>query len=196
MAEQDAFSSFDMDQFQKPSIYLKWEAGKALVLRVLTVDPVLYSSEFTDKKTQELVIATKFAFIVYNFTAKKAQVMQTTPNLAKKLQELHVDPDFGANIRQVDLKITPPAPGVIAAYEVQVLPKAQEMSNEQVTECMKIDLDKLFSDKGGMRMTAYDPKKLKGATPNDGVSVTSDDSTDTTDTKIDDTPINLDDIPF
>lgn len=195
MAEQDALASFDMDQFAKPSIYLKFEPGKPVTVRVLTIDPIVYNNSFEDKRKGETVVQTKFAWIVFNFSLGKAQVMQTTPNLAKKLQELHVDPDFGANIRNIDLKITPPEAGTIAAYEVQVLPKAQAMSNEQIRAAMSLDLDKLFEDKNGMRINSYDPKKFKSADLDDGGAQSTGEGEDTT--LLDDSePINLDDIPF
>lgn len=194
MAE-DALKDFDMDQFQKPSVFLKFEPGKAVVVRVLTTDPVLYNTSFEDKKKNETVVTTKFAWIVYNFTKQMAQVMQTTPNLAKKLQELHVDPDFGANLKEIDLKITPPAAGIIAAYDVQVLPKPQEMTNEQVKECLKIKLDELFEDKGGMRMTSYDPKKFKPAVATEDTD-DSEPEPEMPEGLEDGEPIDLNDIPF
>lgn len=196
MADNDPLSSFDLDQFRKPSVYLKFEPGKAVVVRVLSTDPVMYNTSFEDKKTGEQIVTTKFAWTVYNFTAKAAQVMQTTPNLSKKLQELHNDPDFGGDLKKMDLKITPPAPGVIAAYEVQVLPKTQEMTQEQVKEAMKIKLDELLKDKGGVRMSSYDPKKFKAASlqPSEAAEG-EEEGTDAVD-ELGGELINIDDIPF
>lgn len=191
MADNDPLASFDFSNVTKAGVYLKFEAGKPVVVRVLTTDPVLYNTSFEDKKTGETVVSTKFAWIVYNFTAKSAQVMQTTPNLAKKLQELHNDPDFGSNLKAIDLKITPPAPGEIKAYDVQVLPKAQELTQDQLKELKKIDLDKLFEDKGGIRMNSYDPKTFKAASAGEPEP-----QEDTVVEDIGDEPINLDDIPF
>jgi hypothetical protein len=194
MPEHDPLSSFDMGQVMKPSVYLKFTPGEPVVVRVLTTDPYIFNSVFQDKKTGEDVISTKFAWTVYNFTAKQAQVMQTTPNLAKKLQELHGDVDFGANLKSIDLKITPPAPGVIAAYDVQVLPKVHEMTNEQIKAAMKINLDELFKDKFGMRMNSYDPNKFKSTTLGEQGG---EDDTEEEDGLLDGgEPLNLDDIPF
>jgi len=192
MPEKDALSSFDFSGVIKSGIYLKFEPGKPIVVRVLTTDPVVFNTSFEDKKTGETIVATKFAWVVYNFTAKAAQVMQTTPNLAKKLQELHTDVDFGADLKSIDLKITPPAPGVIAAYDVQVLPKTQVMTDEQIKECMSIKLDELFEDKGGVRMNSYDPKKFKTA----AVEVNADDAIQSDDMIEDGEPVDLSDIPF
>lgn len=193
MSEKDALSSFDFSGVIKSGVYLKFEPGKPIVVRVLTTDPVVFNTSFEDKKTGETIVATKFAWVIYNFSAKAAQVMQTTPNLAKKLQELHTDVDFGADLKSIDLKITPPAPGVIAAYDVQVLPKTQVMTDEQIKECMKINLDELFEDKGGIRMNSYDPKQFKApAVETEPVESVDDDADLITDGE----PIDLADVPF
>lgn len=191
MSDNDALANFDFTNVTKAGVYLKFEAGKPVVVRVLTTDPIIYNTSFEDKKTGETVVSTKFAWIVYNFTAKAAQVMQTTPNLAKKLQELHNDPDFGSDLKAIDLKITPPAPGEIKAYDVQVLPKAQELTQDHLKELKKIDLDKLFEDKGGIRMNSYDPKTFKAAS----VQAEAEEADEVVE-DVSDEPINLDDIPF
>jgi hypothetical protein len=193
MQEKDALSSFDMGQFTEKSVFLKFEPGKSVVVRVLTTDPIIFNTSFEDKKTGETVVTTKFAWVVFNFTANAAQVMQTTPNLTKKLQDLHNDPDFGSNIKSIDIKITPPEPGVIAAYDVQVLPKSQQLTDEQIKECMKINLEELFKEKGGHRMSFYNNKKRKNNILDNELEPESEPETSE---KIEEEPINLDDIPF
>lgn len=160
MAEADALSKFDFGSVTS-GIFLKFEAGKPLTIRVLTTDPVVYQNEFEDKETGEMTLTTKFAFIVYNFTDGRAQILQATPNMAKKIGELHTDPDFGANIREIDIKISPTGEKLMRRYDIQVLPKATEMTAAQINEAKEIDLDEKMKDKHGTRMTYWDPKKVK-----------------------------------
>jgi len=188
--ENDALSQFDFSKVMKAGKFLKFEAGKSVTLRVLTVDPVVSQVEYTDKKTGDVTLNTKFAFVVYNFTDEKAQILQATPGMAKRIGDLHNDPDFGGNIRNIDIKITPTGEMLERRYEIQVLPKARPMTNERITECAAIKLDDEIEN--GQRMSFYDPGKATSATAKSGVD---DEYVPPTDTEIEE-PINLSDIPF
>ncbi len=193
MSEQDALSTFDFSKVVKQGLYLKWEAGRPLTLRVLTVDPYVYNSSFEDKETGEPVITTRFAWIVYNFTDEKAQILQTTPSMAKKFGELHVDPDFGANIRNVDIKITPTGEKLQRKYDIQVLPKARELTHAMVEEAKAINLDEVMAKESGGRMSLYDPAKFQ---PGEGVDTPApDDVAEVTDADLEE-PIDLSSILF
>jgi hypothetical protein len=161
MAEQDALSSFDFNKFGGSGLFVKFRADIPLTLRILTTDPVISETEFTDKKTGEVNISTRFAFIVYNFTEERAQILQASPAMARKIGELHVDPDFGANIRKIDIKITPTGEGLERRYDIQVLPNARTLTAAQVAEAQEIDLDDKVKDSKG-RMSRWDQT---GSTP-------------------------------
>lgn len=201
MSEKDALSTFDFNQVTPQGVYLRWEPGVPVVMRILTIDPVMYTNEYTDRQTDELVLNTKFAFTIYNFSASKAQIMQATPNTAKKIGDLHNDPDFGANIRAVDVKITPPNKGEIKAYDVAVLPNTRELTNEQINEARAINLEETLAkgenNKHIQRMSTYTPASFKeeksGYTQaKDVANKLGGDVV----AGVDDGPINLDDIPF
>lgn len=191
MAEADALSKFDFSKVTKPSLFVKFEAGKPLVLRVLTVDPVVSTQTFEDEKTGETSVNTKFGFIVYNFTDEKAQILSATPNMAKKIGELHVDEDFGANIRKIDIKISPTGEKLKRRYDIQVLPKTNELTNAQIKEAQAIDLDEKIE--GGSRMSLYDPKDFNK--PEEKPTPAENDA-EVEIEDIGDEPVNLDDIPF
>ena len=93
MSENDALSKFDFSSFGGSGLFVKFEAGKPLTLRVLTVDPVVQQQEFEDSKG-EITLTTKFCFIVYNFTDEKAQILSASPGVAKKIGEKRPDVDF------------------------------------------------------------------------------------------------------
>jgi len=189
MAENDALSSFDFSKVTGGGLFVKWVPGESQTLRVLTVDPVVTNESYEDRKTGDQIVSTKFSFIVYNWTEEKAQILKATPNMAKQIGDLHNDEDFGANIRKIDLKITPPNKGEIKAYEIQVLPAPKEMTNEQIKECQAIDLDEKVENGG--RMSMYDPAKK---TP--GYNAAKAKAAELRGEDIEDDPINLDDIPF
>lgn len=179
MAEDDALSKFDFSSFGGSDLFLKFEAGKPITLRVLTTDPVVQQQEFTDEKTDEVTFSTKFCFVVYNFTDNKAQIMSASPTIAKKIGELHVDPEFGANIKGIDLRISPTGEKLTRRYDLQVLPKARELTQEQIAEARKINLDDKVKD--GSRMSLWKPKKEELPDPIEDLGGE---------------PINIDDIPF
>lgn len=187
MNEQDALSTFDFNKVTGGGLCVKFQADKPLTLRVLTVNPVVYTETFEDKKTGEVNPTTKFAFVVYNFTEEKAQILQATPNMARKIGSLHIDPDFGANIRKIDIKISPTGEKLERRYDIQVLPNARDLTNEQIEEARAIDLDDKFPNGG--RMSIYEPAD----TPlTDAAEATKPDVVETEMPE----KINLDDIPF
>lgn len=212
MAEQDALSKFDFDQISKPGMFLKFQAGKPVTLRVLTTNPVIQQQEFKDSDTGEISLSNKFCFIVYNFTDGKAQILSATPAMARKIGELHVDPDFGANIRNIDIKISPTGEKLERRYDIQVLPQPKELTNAMVKEAQGIDLDEVV-DKGS-RMSIWEKPKEPGvavgssgsepATGHDQAAAQANKlrpapapaPDDVVIQDIGDEPINLDDIPF
>lgn len=203
--QQDALSQFDFSKVTSGGLFLKWKPGVSQTLRVLTVDPVVTNESFEDRKTGEEVVSTKFSFVVYNWTEKKAQILKATANMAKQIGDLHADEDFGANIQKVDLKITPPEKGEIKAYEIQVLPKANDLIYDIIKECQAIDLDEKVEN--GQRMSFYDPDAKSGyekakevrdtlpgpVAPEPGEAL--DKPFNVTEEDLQ-KPINLDDIPF
>lgn len=223
MSERDALR--DMDKFNRMTgsgLFIKFRADVPLVLRVLTTDPVVSETEFTDRQTGEINLSTRFAFIVYNFTEEKAQILQASPAMARKIGEIHSDDDFGGNIRNVDIKITPSGESLERRYDIQVLPKPRTLTRDMVEEAKKIDLDKSVKNSKG-RMSDYDtePVGTGGSAVGSGGSDTpgydsakekargiskKDEPIEEDDTPpanpdeviddIGDEPINLDDIPF
>ena len=189
MAESDALRGFDFSSFGGGGLFLKFQAGKPVTLRVLTTDPIVTTKEF-EGSDGEVNLSTQFSFIVYNFTDSKAQILSASPGVARKIGELHVDEDFGADIRKIDIKISPTGEKLTRKYDIQVLPKTNTLTTEQIKECAAIKLDEAVKD--GDRMSLYDPEKVKAepkAVPANG----GDDEEVEVDT---DEPIDLSDIPF
>lgn len=206
MAEADVLGSFDYDQFGGAGIFLKFKANEPVVVRVLTTDPVVSQSEFTSKSTGEKTLNTKFNFIVYNFTAGKAQVLSAGPGMSRDFGKLHVDDDFGANIKNIDIKITPTGEKLERRYDIQVLPKTNQLTDEQIKEAQAIDLDTIVNDSKG-RMSEWNQDMQGNKVGNSGYDQAKAQANklkpssepqpeDIVIEDIGDEPINLDDIPF
>lgn len=212
MPEQDALSTFDFDKVAGAGLFVKFQAGKPITVRVLTIDPIVSSTEFTDKQTGEVTLSTRFAFIIYNFTEEKAQILQASPAMARKIGELHVDPDFGANIRKIDIKISPTGEGKERRYDIQVLPTPKDLTADMVKEAQNLPLEEKVK---GDRMSLYDPNAAREPNKaaeqgNDGEPLPEEPSgydtakaeaekhrkDDVVIEDIGEEPINLDDIPF
>lgn len=191
MSDVDALSKFDFSKVTGSGLYLKFKANEPVVLRVLTTDPIVHSVEYRNKETDEVEsLSTKFAFVVYNFTAARAQILDATATMAKKIGDLHTDPDFGANIRKIDIKISPTGEKLERRYDILVLPKANELTSEMIKEAQQIDLDKEVE---GDRMSFYEPSTGYEKARATAAAIRGE---DTVVDDIGDEPINLNDIPF
>lgn len=191
MAEKNALRGFDWDSVTGGGLFLKFEADKPVVLRVLTKDPVVNTKTF-EGSDGEINVTTKFNFIVYNFTAEKAQILSATPNMAKKISEFDADEDFGADIKKVDLKISPTGNGLQRRYDLQILPKAKTLTNDMIKEAAAIKLDEVIDD--GQRMSVYDAAAAKKKADEQNSEVSADDFP-----SADSEPVSeedLDNIPF
>lgn len=203
MAEQDSLSGFDFNKVSKPGKFLKFEAGKPVTIRVLTKDPVVQERGFTDKKTGETNISTKFCFIVWNFTDEKAQILSAGPSMAKTFQRIGTDPDFGSNLQKCDIKISPEGEMLDRVYDINVLRHSgneKEITKNMVKEAQELDLDTDVTEGNKGRLSQYEPNGVKpgkrSEPVDDGVDDTPPDNPDVVIEDFGDEPINLDDIPF
>lgn len=204
MPEQDSLRTTDFSSFGGGGgLYLKFTPGKPVTIRILTTDPVISESEFTDKGTGEVKVNTRFAFIVYNFTDSKAQIMQVTPKTAERISQIHLDEAYGADVKKIDIRITPPEKGEIKAYLLEVMPNTHQLTQEQVDEARGVDLDNNIKDSRG-RMSSYN-QDMAGNQVGSGGSgyekakaqaAALKPSQEPVPDDIGDQPINLDDIPF
>ena len=187
MAETNALSTFSFST----GLFLTFNAGDEFKIRVLTTDPVVSQNEYKNKATGEVEsLTTKFAFIVYNFTQKKAQILNAGASITKEIQRLGNDEEWGANIKNMDIKISAEGEHKNRKYKVTPMPKPETLTNEQIRECQAIDLDAKID--GGNRMSLYDQADYNAThVTNSDESVSSIQSLGE---QVED--INLNDIPF
>ncbi len=187
MAEKDALGDFDFNKVSGGGLFLKFEAGKPLTLRILTTDPIVTQKAWPSKQTGEMELSTQFSFIVYNFTDGAAQILQASPGVAKRISQLHKDPDFGGDIKKIDIKVSPTGEGLERRYDIQVLPKANVLTPDMIKEAAAIPLtDKV----DGYRLSEWEERQKRRPTLEEETQ----DLTGGND--LTDEPINLDDIPF
>ncbi len=190
MADVDALSTF---QFPKTKgLFTTFEDGDEFKLRVLTTDPVVSTKEFA-AADGTVNLSTKFGFIVYNFTLEKAQILNAGATITKEIQRIHQDPDFGGNIKKVDIKIVATGNKLTRKYTINVLPNTQQLTNEQIKECQSINLDEKIE--GGQRMSFYNPEEKSGYDQAKEVRANLE-KADIVIEDIPDDPIDLNDIPF
>ncbi len=193
MKEADSLRDFDFSKVSKPGKFLKFEAGKPVTIRVLTKDPVVQEKEFT-AKNGDINLSTKFCFIVWNFTAERAQILSATPKMATTFQRIAKDEDFGADLQRCDIKISPEGEMLDRVYDINVL---RHSGNEKELTADMIKLAKEFNlgkdvDPNKGRLSEWEPPE------HDAVAkpTTKAREEDIVIEDIPDEPINLDDIPF
>lgn len=201
MAEQDSLSSFDFSKVSKPGKFLKFEAGKPVTVRILTKDPVVQEKEFKNAKG-EINLSTKFCFLVWNFTAERAQILSATPKTATTFQRIGVDEDFGSNLQKCDIKISPEGEMLERVYDINVIRHSgnqKEITKEMVDQAKEINLDEDVQDNRG-RLSEWQPQATR-TSGYETAKATAEtlrpaEKEDEVTTEFGDEPINLDDIPF
>lgn len=153
--------------------FIKFKADVPVKLRVFTTNPTIHLNQWGKEQ---------ISFAVWNYDENKAMILSKGASIARQISSIHKDEDFGADITQLDIKITPTGEDLNREYSINVLPKAQKLTDEQLEELADLDknLDKIL--KSSIRADAYNagerPKNVE------------EDLKDMSD------PINLDEIPF
>lgn len=174
----DPLANFKFDNGS--GLYLKEYPAK---VRVLTTDPLVHVNPKYG--------STKFAFVVYNHTAGKAQILDAGAMITQEIQRLHTDEDYGANIQKIDIKIDRQGEGKETRYTVTPLPNAVSLTNEQVAEARDINLSEKVEN--GVRMSEINSGE-KTLTQWDIHDIAQD--LDIAPDDIDDKPIDISEIPF
>ena len=183
MAEKDGLNDFDFNRVGTGK-FLKFVAGESVTIRVLTKDPVVSETQFGED------ISTRLNFVIWNFTAEKAQILSSNFNMGKTFKRIGQDEDFGANLQKADLKISPEGEKLKRVYDVNVLRHSgneKELTKAMIEELKAIDLLKDVKDNKG-RLSEWEPEPTPLVDEAEGLDKVH---------EVDlDEPINLDDIPF
>lgn len=176
--EKDALSTYKFKEGGGGDLFVAIKEDSPQKLRVLTLDPIVHIDKFGN---------TRYAFVVFNYTEGKAMILDKGTSIAKQLSALHTDEDYG-ELNKIDVKISATGEGMETRYSVNVLPKTETLTTDQIKECAGLKLDEII--KGGVRMSDV----------NEGTPIPEQESD--VKKKVDevfengDEPINLEDIPF
>ncbi len=171
----DALKTFSFKE-GGASDYVTIKEGAPQKLRVLTLDPIVHVDKFAN---------TRYAFVVYNFTEKKAMILDKGASIAKGISALHMDEDYD-DIDKIDIKITATGEGMETRYSINVLPKTEVLTKEQIEECGNIKLDEII------RAPKQRMSKL-----NEGAPMPKAEETNMVDDVFQDSePLSLDSIPY
>lgn len=182
MAEENALKNAKFGG----GLYLKDFPAK---IRVLTRDPMVYTDSFA---------GTKYVFAVYNLDEDKVQILDKGPGFAKRFQEIDSDPDFGEDIRHIDVKIkTNGKSGMDIRYNIDPVGSPSDLTKEQVAKIMEEGFD--LAEK----VQKNNPNAMRLSEINGGAKLPPADEVKPSDTKpdvvVEDIPegeVNLSEIPF
>lgn len=158
-------------------LYLKDFPAK---IRVLTLDPMVYN----DPK----FATTHYVFIIFNLEEGKVQIWDTTGGNASALQAIHLDPDFGGNLRGIDVKVlTNGKQGKERRYTIQTVGAPHNLTQEQleIIRDNPINLEE--------KVRSRNPGALRLSDINSGKKLSSEESIPVVE---DDDDIDLSQIPF
>lgn len=138
----DALANFKPTEGQ--SSFIKFEPDKPVKVRIVSLDPLVSNSKYGK---------TVFAFAVWNHTAEKAMILNRGPAILNRIQELHLDEEWGKDITKMDIRITAKGTGLETKYSVDPIPKSVDLTEEQLAEVKKLDekLEEII--KPGIRMS-------------------------------------------
>lgn len=186
---EDALSTYTPSS----GTFLRINSGEPVKIRVLTLNPGVIESSGVNTAGEEWT-RTQYAFVIWNWDAKCAQIWTTTPGNLNKLTTIHRDPDLDA-INKIDIKVSATGEMLEKRYEIMPLPKSGDITQSIVDQSSKLKVEDLKGYKGRLsevdseRQSGYAKAKAKAAElkPEQEDEVVEFDE---------DEPINLDDIPF
>lgn len=158
-------------------------------IRVLTRDPMVYTDKFAN---------TRYAFAVYNLDLDKVMILNKGPGFSQRFGEIDADPDFGEDVRKVDIKITTNGKsGIEVRYTITPVGSPSELPKEAVKTIVANGFD--LAEK----IKENNPAALRLSEINAGAKVpeAEDQSlepnqTDPEDVVIEDIPDDINKIPF
>lgn len=128
------------------SEFIKFKAGESVKVRVFTTNPTIHINNYGKEQ---------ISFAVWNWDEDKAMILSKGPSIARQISHLHQDDDFGADITLVDIKILATGEGMDREYSINVLPKAQDISDAQIEALKELDAKLSTIFKGSVRAEEY-----------------------------------------
>lgn len=145
--DKDALKEFKFKNEGGSDLFVTIKEGNPQKLRVLTLDPIVHVDKFAN---------TRYAFVVWNYTQNKAQILDKGASISRGLSDLHLDDDYDP-LNKIDVKISATGEGMETRYSINVLPKTETLTVDQIKEAANIKLDEVI--KNGTRMSEINEGK-------------------------------------
>lgn len=189
--------------------YLKLNDGESAKIRITSL-PVIFQNEF--KMGDEVTLSTKFAFVIWNHDAGKAQVWETNgATYAQQIKPLlnPVDDDQESDWRKFDIRITRTGEKAQTRYNIKAGTKVYDLDDDQLEAVAAIDIIATLNKSDGKTQVMWlsqwreleeEAKKKSKTIIKETVDTIKPAKPDVvvepTEEELGDEPINLDDIPF
>lgn len=146
-------------------IFFKFEEGKEVRLR-LQSEPVIFDSVF--KSTGQ--VSTKYAYVMYNYDAEQAQILQIPGGVFKTIQSFARDTEYG-DPQEYDFKMTRSGTGLDTKYEVKPSPKKTKLEDVvpgATEKVLEVDIIEALSKSESNQNVQFLEDFLKGGSPAPG----------------------------
>jgi hypothetical protein len=153
--EADVYNSVDSPAGK----YFKLKDGEEALIRITSDSSkaLIYQNTFTDKNTGEVTMSNRFAYVIWNHTAKRAQVWSGVSGATyDKIKKYITNPSYG-DITQYDITVSREGELLQTKYDIVAGRENYELTPAQLEECAKIDLLNEVSEdpKAAFVMTLY-----------------------------------------
>lgn len=142
----DPLSNLQFKEGGEGGDFIKFTPDHPVKVRVLTTNPTIHINNYGKEQ---------ISFAVWSFDEGKPMILSKGPSVARQISNLHRDEDFGADITQVDIKITPSGEGMSREYSISALPKTSKLFDKQIEDVKELDKKLSTIFKGSVRAEEY-----------------------------------------
>lgn len=176
-------------------LYLRLEDGKEVIIRIAS-EPYTLMDSYTDKITGETTYSNKYAWVIYNFNDKMAQVMKLPVTAYRQIATIAADDEWG-NPTEYSMKIKRTGKALDTKYEIVPSPNKTPLTVEQKAEVDKITLLEVKGFEHSIPLSqVVEGEGIPKPTVKDAVDIMGGTVIDEPPRKDEDAPISLDEIPF
>lgn len=161
MSEAEVYGSVDSPQGK----YFKLKDGEEARVRIYSDSStaLIYERVFTDKKTGEINMSVRFAYVVWNYKAGLAQVwVDISGATYDKIKKLIMNKEYG-DVTKYDVTVSREGEQLQTKYDVIAARENTDLPGVAVNACGQIDLRKEVERGDGVQhvMTLFDFHEAK-----------------------------------
>ena len=128
--------------------WFKLKDGQQARIRIFSdaAHAIIYQQEFTDKETAEIRTTMRFAYVIWNHDARKAQIWAGIAGATyDQIKRYIVNPEYG-DITQYDVTVEREGESLQTKYAITAARKNYGLTAGQLVECGDIDLYRELAD--------------------------------------------------